>query len=321
MASGRGAAFVKILVLAEADDLTGAALMRKAREICPEARIAALDEGDGGRSGLFGACGADECLVLGSVEDDCAQGNRIAAAVKLEAPDVLLFPATVRGRMLSAWAAARLDTGLTADCTGLDMTPEGLLLQTRPAFGGNLTASILCRTARPQTASVRPGVFPVPEFGNKPIPVRKAEAEAASLIVKIGERKNAAGSSLQSARVIVTGGKGIGSKKGFEKLFRLAELLGGAVGATRSAVDAGWIGYEHQIGQTGVIVHPEWYLAFGVSGAVQHTTGMNASGKVLAVNCDRNALIFRYADIGVVGDWEEFADRLILEAEQKRQQQ
>lgn len=122
---------------------------------------------------------------------------------------------------------------------------------------------------------------------------------------------------LQEARIIVAGGKGIGSRKGFEKLFHLAELMGGAVGATRSAVDAGYIGYAHQIGQTGVAVRAELYIAFGISGAIQHTVGMNASKTIIAVNRDRLAPIFRHADYGIAGDWEETADVLIASLEQK----
>ena len=121
---------------------------------------------------------------------------------------------------------------------------------------------------------------------------------------------------LQDARIIVAGGKGIGSKRGFEKLFRLAELLGGAVGATRSAVDAGYISYAHQIGQTGVAVRPQLYIAFGISGAIQHTVGMNAARTVIAVNRDRLAPIFRCADVGSAGDWEETADAMIASLKQ-----
>ena len=248
------------------------------------------------------------------MEDDCQQAGRIARALELLAPDAALFPATVRGRFLSAWVAAELDTGLTADCTELAITEDGLLKQIRPAFGGNLTADILCKVRRPQLASVRPGVFPLPENleSGKQLPTRTLDIlMGESLMQRTGFQPVDSGVSLQNARVIVAGGKGIGSKEGFDKLAELAQLLGGAVGATRSAVDAGWIGYEHQIGQTGVSVHPELYIAFGISGFVQHTVGMNSAKTVVAVNTDRNAPIFACADYGIVADWEETIDAMI----------
>lgn len=214
---------------------------------------------------------------------------------------------------MSAWVAARLDTGLTADCTELAITEDGLLKQIRPAFGGNLTAEILCRTHRPQLASVRPGVFALPEAEESAPPMQKhlELKETMQFLKRLSFQPSQNDVSLQNAQVIVTGGKGIGSAKGFEKLQKLASLLGGAVGATRSAVDAGWISYAHQIGQTGVNVHPKLYIAFGVSGFVQHTVGMNSSEIVVAVNTDRNAPIFSCADYGIVGDWEEAADAMI----------
>lgn len=300
-----------IAIIGEHYGATALELTQKARDIAPDARIIALCEA-GNESG-FACAGADEKVILPLVEDDCAQAERIADALSQLKPDAALFPATVRGRFLSAWVAARLDTGLTADCTELAITEDGLLKQIRPAFGGNLTAEILCRTRRPQLASVRPGVFALPaQTDEPPLPTRElALANTRAFLERIAYRPVSSGVSLQNAQVIVTGGKGVGSARAFEKLQKLADLLGGAVGATRSAVDAGWIDYSHQIGQTGVNVHPKLYIAFGVSGYVQHTVGMNGSDVVVAVNTDRNAPIFSCADYGIVADWEETLDTMI----------
>lgn len=300
-----------IVIIAEQQGNTALELTFKARTIAPEARIIVLCEE--GNEADFGSAGADEQILIPALEDDCAQAERLADALAQIGPDAALFPATVRGRFLSAWAAARLDTGLTADCTELCITDDGLLKQIRPAFGGNLTAEILCRTHRPQLASVRPGVFPLPAKQPERILVQKhiSLADVKTYLQKIAFRPVQSEVSLQNAEVIVTGGKGVGSAKAFEKLEKLAGLLGGAVGATRSAVDAGWISYAHQIGQTGVNVQPRLYIAFGVSGFVQHTVGMNSSEIVVAVNTDRNAPIFSCADYGIVADWEETIDAMI----------
>lgn len=300
-----------IAIIAEHLGSTALELTLKARTIAPEAHILILREQ--GNEDDFASAGADETVLLPLLEDDCAQAERIADALAQLKPDAALFPATVRGRFLSAWAAARLDTGLTADCTELCITEDGLLKQIRPAFGGNLTAEILCRTHRPQLASVRPGVFPLPEKkSGERLPEKSITlADVKNYLRKVSFQPVNSEISLQNAEVIVTGGKGVGSAKAFEKLETLAGLLGGAVGATRSAVDAGWISYAHQIGQTGVNVRPKLYIAFGVSGFVQHTVGMNSSEIVVAVNTDRNAPIFSCADYGIVADWEETIDAMI----------
>ena len=304
---------MRILILCEKGSTAGLELLGAARHIAPAARITALTEAGSECIPYCGECGADETVLIPDGLDDTALADTAAECLGDIMPDIVLFPATVRGRFISAWVAARLETGLTADCTDLQLTDDGLLRQIRPAFGGNLTAEILCRSRRPQMASVRPGVFPlVTLYPGKKIPVLKEYSQPVpSRMKKTGYVPVESGVSLQNARVIVAGGKGIGSAAGFRKLKELADLLGGALGATRSAVDAGWIGYEHQIGQTGVTVHPELYIAFGISGMIQHTVGMNASKKVIAVNTDRNALIFRCADYGIVAGWEETADEMI----------
>lgn len=310
---------MKIAVVCEHTGQSALELIAKARSIAPNATITALCEGESECKPFCGSCGADAIAVLSWDEDDNLQAKKIAKALNQLDPDAALFPATVRGRFLSAWAAAELNTGLTADCTELSMTEDGFLKQTRPAFGGNLTAEIFCKRHRPQLASVRPGVFPVVQNKNesKVIPeTGLVLPELPSLLKRVGFVPNKGGISLQNARIIVAGGKGIGSAKGFDKLYRLAELLGGAVGATRSAVDAGWITYEHQIGQTGIVVHPELYFTFGISGMIQHIVGMNASKTVISVNTDRNAPIFRCADFGIVADWEETIDQIVEEVSQ-----
>ena len=315
-------AAITIAVLCEGDGSAAAELLGKARQLTPSGRVLALSETEEPPLSAFASFGADEAAALGRLTDDCAQADRIADALRQLQPDAVLFPATIRGRFMSAWVAARLHTGLTADCTALSLTDAGLLKQVRPAFGGNLTAEILCRTARPQMASVRPGVFPIPQPADGRVCALRPLKLAASpeRLERLAFTPAESGVSLQGASVIVTGGKGVGSKKGFEKLEELAALLDGGVGATRSAVDAGWISYPHQIGQTGITVRPRLYLAFGVSGLVQHTVGMSSSGVVVAVNKDRNAPIFACADYGIVADWEETSGEWIQYVKERKQQ-
>lgn len=301
---------MKIVVFCEKAPGPGLELIGKARAIAPDAWIMALSECGEGR--LLLASGTNEVRLIDTCPDDCAQGSRIAEALQALNADAVLFPATVRGRFLSAWTAAKLNTGLTADCTELSIQ-DGLLLQTRPAFGNNLTADILCKERRPQMASVRPGVFP------QPVPAAEPEGACEAMTLpSLMERMSRlsfepveSGVSLQSAKVVIAGGKGVGSKQGFQKLFELAELLGGAVGATRSAVDAGYIAYEHQIGQTGVTVRPELYIGFGISGLVQHTVGMSSARTVVSVNRERSAPIFACSDFGIIADWQDTIDMMI----------
>ena len=285
-------------------------LVAKARQLAANAAVSALVEGDAFDAANLGACGADTLYRLPACVDDCTQGTRIAQALRFIAPDAALFPATVRGRFLSAWVAARLQTGLTADCTALSVTPEGLLLQTRPAYGGNLLADILCRNHRPQLASVRPGVFALPQAaaGTQahtacPPVIDLPVDQAPALLSRIAFAPAQGGMALQNAQVVVAGGKGIGGQQGFATLAELAALLHGAVAASRGAVDAGYAPYCMQVGQTGVTVQPKLYLAFGISGMVQHTVGMGGAETVVAVNSDPRAPIFDHADYGIVGDW------------------
>lgn len=312
---------MRIVVFCEGRGDAAGELLGKAQSLSPDGGVTALYE-EHTDTRCFAAMGAEEAVCLGPCADDCAQGDRIADALRQLAPDAVLFPATVRGRFLSAWAAARLDTGLTADCTGLSLTKDGMLKQTRTAYGGSLTAEILCRERRPQIASVRPNVFALPiqcETAGRPRETELKLEPVGALLERVAFTPVDDGLALQQAQVVVTGGKGLGGKQGFAKLFALAEFLHGAVGATRGAVDAGWIPYAHQIGQTGIAVRPRLYLAFGVSGLVQHIVGMNGSGTVVAVNTDRNAPIFSCADYGVVADWEETADAMIRYLKERKE--
>ena len=302
-----------IAIVCEGRSDTPLELIGKAKSLSPDVKVVALAEGEDVPLEHYFSYGADEVIHLDFCEDDCAQGTNFANALSMLMPDAVLFPATIRGRFLSAWVAAKLETGLTADCTALSLTTDGLLLQSRPAFGGNLTADILCRECRPQMASVRPGVFIKPEMspGRTGTVNKFSTSPITPLLQRQSFMPTEGNGSLQSAKIIVAGGKGVGSKRGFEKLSELAALLGGAVGATRGAVDAGYIDYAHQIGQTGVTVRPDLYFLFGASGLVQHIVGMNGAKTVIAVNADRNAPIFSYANYAIIADWEETANKMI----------
>jgi len=236
-------------------------------------------------------------------------------------PEVFLIGATTLGRDLAGAVATSVKTGLTADCTKLEMGPfrkieKKLLLATRPAFGGNVIATIVCKDHTPQMATVRPRVFETPtrdpkakgeviseEFKVTP------EMMAANLVEFISDKS--ASLNLEYAEVIVSGGKGLGNPKGFELIKELADELGGVVGSSRAAVDGGWIDYAHQVGQTGKHVRPKLYVACGISGAIQHKVGMQDSDYILAINTDPNAPIFEVASLGVVGDLYEVIPEMI----------
>ncbi len=222
-------------------------------------------------------------------------------------PEIFLLGASSRGRDLAGAVATQLYTGLTADCTGLDIEPETrLLLQTRPAFGGNIMATIKCPNHRPQMATVRHRVFemPVPDPTRQGQIVREKavmlEEKIASKVVDFITEEGEV--NLADAKIIVSGGRGVKGPEGFEPIRELAEVLGGAVGASRAAVDAGWIPYAHQVGQTGRTVRPDLYIACGISGAIQHQAGMKTSKVIVAINKDPEAPIFQIAHYGIVGD-------------------
>lgn len=224
-----------------------------------------------------------------------------------ERPAILLFGASSRGRDLAGSVATALHTGLTADCTALEIDQEtGLLLQTRPAYGGNIMATIITPHRRPQMATVRHRVFePPPRDPSRsgtivPMPVNLDLFQIMTEVLEFvrgNEQVN-----LADARIIVAGGAGVGSAEGFAPLRELAAVLGGAVGASRAAVDAGWIPYAHQVGQTGRTVRPDLYIACGISGAIQHLAGMSTSKVIVAINTDPHAPIFDIATYGIIGD-------------------
>jgi len=227
--------------------------------------------------------------------------------VRLYKPEIFLLGASSRGRDLAGSVATDLYTGLTADCTGLTIDPEkGLLVQTRPAFGGNIMAMIICPNRRPQMASVRHRVFEQPAADRRrsgqiiPVPLPLAEDRITTRVLDFIEEVDKV--NLADAKVIVSGGRGVGGPKGFEPLRELAHALGGTIGASRSAVDAGWISYAHQVGQTGRTVRPDLYIACGISGAVQHQAGMKTARVIVAINKNPEAPIFNSAHYGIVGD-------------------
>ena len=239
-------------------------------------------------------------------------------------PEIILAGATYLGRAFIPRVAAALKTGLTADCTAfaLDLDRR-LLLQTRPAFGGNIMATIITPRTYPQMATARPGVFKArpseAQAEGQVIPLevaalaQPARSRFVATVLEIKERV-----ALAAAEVIVAGGRGLKEAKNFRLLEELADLLGGAVGATRGAVDAGWIPYAHQIGQTGKTVSPKLYIACGLSGAAQHLVGMQSSDFIVAINKDPQAPIFQVADVGLVGDLLEIVPALIQEIKKDR---
>ena len=238
-------------------------------------------------------------------------------------PEIFLIGATTQGRDLAPRISSQLHTGLTADCTGLDINEKGLLAATRPTFGGKLMATILCKKL-PQMATVRPGVLPYlenPVYKNTEMVYKTHGIENFETNVKLIEFINDTEeviNSLDSAKIIVAGGKGCKTENGFEMLKKLADVLCGTVGASRGAVDMGIAPASIQIGQTGKTVTPEIYIACGISGAIQHTIGIEGSKKIIAINTDPNAPIFEHADVGFVGDMFEIVPKLIQELRDKR---
>ena len=239
--------------------------------------------------------------------------------IKAEKPEIVLYGATHIGRDLAPRIAKRLDTGLTADCTELTIEAETkMLLQTRPAFGGNIMATIMCPDTRPQMSTVRPGIMKALEPDkNRKGKIVKFDAKLSDkdiltrIIEVIKERKQVA--NLEDAKIIVSGGRGVGSADGFKVIQKLADALNAEVGGSRVAVEKGWISKDHQVGQTGKSVRPNLYIACGISGSIQHRAGMQNSGCIVAINKDPNAMIFTVADIGLVGDLFEVIPALIEE--------
>jgi len=247
----------------------------------------------------------------------------LSALARKYKPEAILLGATTRGRDLASAVATNLKTGLTADCTSLEIDEEtGLLKQTRPAFGGNIMATIISPDTRPQMATVRPGVFPLPEK------LEGAEGEIVSSKPRLGDDLPVRqlkfipnppdGISLQGAKAIIAGGRGMRKAGNFSLLEELATELDGTVAASRGAVDAGWISHQRQVGQTGQTVRPVLYFAIGISGAIQHVTGMQESDVVIAINNDPDAPIFDVADFGIVGDLFDVIPALISEIRKRK---
>ncbi len=249
----------------------------------------------------------------------------IVELVKAHTPNIFMFGATHTGRSLAPRVASTLLAGLTADCTDLKIDDfedkinkqvlKQKLMQIRPAFGGNIIATIANSWDDPQMVTVREGVMAMTE----PVKGRQGELvkvpvkfSAEDVAVKMIERhKEEKKSNLKGAQIIVAGGYGVGSKDHFKLIHQLAEAIGGDVGASRAAVDAGWVEHDHQVGQTGVTVRPRLYIACGISGSVQHRAGMDESSKIIAINTDANAPMFSVADYGIVGDLHEVIPKLI----------
>ncbi len=275
-----------------------------------------------GLANTLGENGADEVIVCDNalLEHYTTDGYTkvICDLANERKPGILFIGATFIGRDLGPRVAARLSTGLTADCTQLDVVVEnGDLLATRPAFGGNLMATIACPDHRPQMATVRPGVFAKVEEKNsnfkvEEVEVNLTEADIRTKVVEIvKETKEVV--DISEANFIVAGGRGMGSKENFEKLHELAEVLEGSVAASRGAVDKGWIERDYQVGQTGKTVRPNIYIACGISGAIQHAAGMQDSDMIIAINKDETAPIMKIADYAIVGDINKVLPELIAQ--------
>ena len=267
------------------------------------------------------AYGAEKVFLI---EDDRLAGfttdgyaKVITDAISEYKPEIVLFGATHIGRDLAPRIAARLDTGLTADCTKLEIDKENRrILQTRPAFGGNLMATIICPRTRPQMATVRPGVMEKLEKkdgANGEVVKVKHDLKDSDIRTKVKEVVKSVKEqvSLTDAEIICSGGRGLGTPEGFKLMESLAEKTGGIVGASRAAVDSGWIDHSRQVGQTGTTVRPKIYFACGISGAIQHLAGMQNSDIIIAVNKDPDAPIFEIADYGLVGDLYDIIPEII----------
>lgn len=234
-------------------------------------------------------------------------------------PEIILYGATSTGKDLASAVATDLPTGLTADTTELDVEEDtGLLLASRPAFGGNIMATILCKKYRPQMATVRPKVMKAldPVAGRTGSLVEETidlkEEDMRTKVLKI-VREATKKIRIDEADIVVAGGKGLGSADGFQLIHQLADALGGVVGGSRDVVEAGWVEHHHQVGQTGVTVTPKIYFAIGISGAIQHIVGMKNSGLIIAINKDPEAAIFQSCHYGIVGDAFEIIPLLVQE--------
>ena len=287
-----------------------------------------LGENVGNIADVLGKHGADEVLVADNplLKNYTTDGYTkvICDLVHERKPGILFIGASFIGRDLGPRVSARLQTGLTADCTALDVETEtGTLLATRPAFGGNLMATIACEAHRPQMATVRPGVFAKVETENADYKVEKVNVDLKASDIRtevvevFKEVKNVV--DISEAKVLVSGGRGVGSAENFAKLQELADELGGAVAGSRAAIEAGWIDKSLQVGQTGKTVRPNIYIACGISGAIQHVAGMQDSDVIIAINKDESAPIMSVADYAIVGDLNKVLPEFIAQVKELKE--
>ncbi|MBD5098458.1 MAG: electron transfer flavoprotein subunit alpha/FixB family protein [Clostridiales bacterium] len=272
--------------------------------------------------------GADKIIVVDGPEfkhyTTDAYAIALVSLVEKYGPTSMMIGATNNGRDLGPRVSCRLNTGLTADCTALDVDEEtGNVAWTRPAFGGNLMATIICPNHRPQIGTVRPGVFKKSDAVEGKAEIVKEDLhvpadQIRTQVLEIIKELDSENVDLEGAEIIVSGGRGVGGPEGFDTIKALAQELGATVGASRAAVDAGWIAHAHQVGQTGKTVGPKLYIACGISGAIQHIAGMSSSDVVVAINKDPDAPIFDVADYGVVGNLFEVLPVLTEEIKKAR---
>jgi electron transfer flavoprotein alpha subunit len=270
--------------------------------------------------------GADKVFVIDhpALENfvDEVHTAALVELIKKECPNKMLMPASTIGRSFASRVAVSADTGITADATELTINPETKLMHaTRPAFGGNLMATILCKNHRPEMATVRPMSFPKSpkQEGRKGeiVSVAYTDKPARTRFVRF-EPATHQGADIQAAETLVSGGRGVGGKEGFQALEALANELNGAVGASRAAVDAGWIEYRNQVGLTGRTVRPKLYIAAGISGQIQHLAGMTSSEIIVAVNKDPECPMMRLATLSVEGDLFEVIPAITAEIKKRR---
>ena len=302
----------------------GIELVGKARELADDLgqQVAAVLLGSGvkDKAQELIACGADKVVVVDDVmlEEYVTEPytKALTAVINAKDPEIVLYGASSIGRDLAPRVSARIHTGLTADCTALEIDEETkLLMMTRPAFGGNIMATIVCEDFRPQMATVRPGVMKALESDasrSGEVEEFKVKFSDADMNVKVRETVKTAHKSVDitEAKILVSGGRGIGSAEKFKMLEELAGVMEGEVSSSRACVDSGWISADRQVGQTGKTVRPELYLACGISGAIQHAAGMENSDFSVAINRDEDAPIFDIADLGIVGDLNAIVPKL-----------
>jgi len=255
---------------------------------------------------------------------DESYGAVLTKLIQEHKPEVVLAGATAIGRSFIPGVANTLGAGLTADCTQLEIREsDGALLQTRPAFGGNIMATIECPNSRPQMSTVRPNVMKELDFdATRNGDIIDVELDPSMLSSRVRVLESVISEqddvNIQESDILVGGGRGLDSEKGFKLIRELAASLNGSVSASRAVVDAGWIAYAHQVGQTGKTVAPKLYIACGISGAIQHVAGMQSSETIVAINRDKNAPIFDVADLGLVGDLFEILPKLISKIKEQR---